>query len=147
MNKHLKIYLAGKMTGLSLNDMNFWRNKIRDGLRDKAYYADYSLSVINPVDFYNLESNNYQSEKEVEDYDLAHVISSDLIIVNLDGLSTSVGTIIELHDANYHHKIPVIAFGNKEIYDNLHPWIQRDITRVESNMDEVVKYIKDFYMI
>ena len=147
MNRHLKIYLAGKMTGLSLEDMNFWRNKIRDELQYKAYYTDYQLSIINPVDFYNFESKNYQSEEEVEDYDLAHVISSDIIIVNLDGLNTSIGTIIELHDANYHYKIPVIAFGNKETYDNLHSWIKRDITRVEQNMDKVVKYIKDFYLI
>ena len=32
MNKHLKIYLAGKMTGLSLNDMNSWKSALYRGL-------------------------------------------------------------------------------------------------------------------
>lgn len=146
-NKHFKIYLAGKMTGLSFDDMNFWRKIVKDKLNHMASLSNYKLSVINPVDFYNFESKNYQSEEEVEDYDLAHVISSDIIIVNLEGLNTSIGTIIELHDAKYHHKIPVIALGDKEVYNNLHPWIQRNITRVEENIDDAVMYIKDFYMI
>ena len=146
MNR-LKIYLAGKMTGLSFYDMNVWRNVVKDKLNDMTNFSDYKLSIINPVDFYNFETKNYQSEEEVEDYDLAHVISSDIIIVNLDGLGTSIGTIIELHDAKYHHNIPVIAFGNKEQFNNLHPWIKRDITRVEETIDDVVSYIRDFYMI
>jgi nucleoside 2-deoxyribosyltransferase len=147
MTKHLKIYLAGKMTGLSFEEMNLWRNKIKGKLQQVASYGNHKLSIINPVDFYNFQSKNYQSEEEVEDYDLAHVISSDIIIVNLDGLNTSIGTIIELHDANYHHRIPVIALGSKEDYDNLHPWIKRDITRVEETMDDIVDYIENFYMI
>ena len=147
MSKHLKIYLAGAMSGLSFEEMNHWRETTKKRLKQMGNLVDYKLSVINPVDFYNFESKNYQSEEEVEDYDLAHVISSDVIIVNLEGLNTSVGTIIELHDANYHHKIPVIALGNKKLYDNLHPWIKRDITRFEENIDDVVMYIKSFYMI
>lgn len=145
--KKLKIYLAGAMTGLSYEKMNNWRATLNLLLYNEAEYQNYKLTVINPVNFFNFEEKRYQSEAEVEDYDLAHVISSDIIIVNLDKLDTSIGTIIELHDANYHHRIPVIAFGKKEKYNNLHPWIKRDITRYEETTEDVVSYIKDFYMI
>lgn len=147
MNKHLKIYLAGKMSGLSFEDMNSWRTEIKKLLLYSARYKDYTLQIINPVDYYNFEIPIHQSDAEVEDYNLAHVISSDIVIVNLDGLNTSIEVGIELHDANYHNKIPVISFGDKEDYDNLHSWIKRKITRVEETMDDVVSYIDDFYMI
>lgn len=83
----------------------------------------------------------------MEDYDLAHVVSSDLIIVNLEGLNSSDGTKLEIHDAKYHNKIPVIAFGNKDLYNDLHPWVKRDITRVEKSVDDAISYIHGFYMI
>ena len=76
-----------------------------------------------------------------------HAITSDIVIVNLYGLKTSDGTKYEIHDCNYHHNIPVIAFGKRELYNELHPWIKEDITRVEDNGQDVVSYIRDFYMI
>lgn len=144
--RELKFYLAGKMSGYTFEQMNEWRIEAITQLYKAAHYADRRITVINPVDYYNFEEVRYQSEIEVEEYDLAHVISSDIIIVNLKGLQSSVGTIIELHDAHYHHKIPVIAFGDKDVYDKLHPWIKNDITRVENSIEDVVKYIKDFYL-
>lgn len=145
--KQLKIYEAGKMSGLTFEKMNNWRVVLRSYLNEEAKLSDYKLSIINPVDFYNFEECKHQSEEEIEEYDLAHVITSDIIVVNLDGLSSSDGTKIEIHDAHYHNKIPVIAFGDKELYDQLHPWVKNDITRVEKGIIEVVNYIRDFYMI
>lgn len=145
--KYLKIYEAGKMSGLTFSKMNNWRIELKNKLLDAAENVGYKILVVNPVDFYNFEEQRHQSEEEVEDYDLAHVNSSDIIVVNLDGLATSDGTKLELHDGNFHNKIPVIAFGEKKLYDKLHPWIKRDITRVENNMNDVVEYIKEFYMI
>ena len=142
----LKIYLAGKMGGLTFEEMNKWRCETHRKLLSQAKMSGKKINVINPVLYYNFEEKRHQTEIEVEEFDLAHVISSDIIIVNLDGLKDSIGTIIELHDAHYHHKIPVIAFGSQELYDNLHPWIKNNITRVENNMDDMVTYIRDFYM-
>ena len=89
MTKHLKIYLAGKMSGLTFQQMNSWRWELKDKLIDAAEKAGYTITVINPVDFYNFKEKKQQSEEEVEDYDLAHVISSDIIVVNLNGLNSS----------------------------------------------------------
>lgn len=141
----LKIYLAGKMGGLTFEEMNKWRCETRRKLLSQAEMFSKKISVINPVLYYNFEEKRRQTEIEVQEFDLAHVISSDIIVVNLDGLSNSIGTIIELHNAHYHHKIPVIAFGKRELYDNLHPWVKNDITRVECDIDGAIAYIKDFY--
>lgn len=135
------------MSGLSFDEMNNWRQELKVQLQLSAEISGYQIQVINPVDFYNFEEKKYQSEDEVREYDIAHVISSDIIIVNLDGLSSSDGTKIELHDAKYHNHIPVIAFGNRELYDGLHPWVKANITRVENNMENVIRYIQEFYMI
>ena len=143
----MKIYLAGKMSGLSFEDMFNWRQEIAKKLKQLAFDFDKPLNVINPVLYYNFVEKRHQTEIEVEEFDLAHVISSDVVIVNLDGLNDSIGTIIELHDAHYHHKIPVIAFGDWQSYDKLHPWIKNNITRVETNIDDMITYIRDFYLI
>lgn len=142
-----KVYLAGKMSGLSYEEMIGWRLDISGKLMELVNYNKSIVGVINPVFYYNFEEKRHQTEIEVEEFDLAHVVSSDMIIVNLDGLKDSIGTIIELHNAHYHHKIPVIAFGERELYDNLHPWVKNDITRVENDIDDVVRYIQDFYLI
>lgn len=145
--KHLKIYLAGKMSGLTFDEMNEWRRELKRKLLAASEYAGYNVTVVNPVDYYGIENIKHQSDKEVEDYDLAHVISSDIVIVNVKGLDSSDGTKIEIHDANYHNRIPVIALDEDNKYWYLHPWIKRDITRVEQNVESLVQYIKDFYMI
>lgn len=134
------------MSGLSFDEMNNWRKIAKEKLLKAAEYMGCNIKVINPVDYYNFEEKIYQSEKEVEEFDLKHVISSDIVIVNLDGLNTSDGTKIEIHDANYHSKIPVIAFGNIKLYEGLHPWVRNSITRIEQDIDAVIEYIKRFYM-
>ena len=143
----LKIYEAGKMSDLSFNEMNLWRKELKVQLQFAADMSGYRIQVINPVEFYNFEEKKHQSEEEIEEDNLAHVISSNIIVVNLEGLKSSDGTKIELHEAKYHNKIPVIAFGDRYLYEELHPWVKRNITRVEKDISMAVKYIKDFYMI
>lgn len=135
------------MKGLSFDEMNTWRQNLKTQLLLAAEISGCKILVINPVDYFNFEEKKYQSEAEVMEYDLSHVITSDVIVVNLDGLSTSDGTKIELHDAKYHNKIPVIAFGDRKLYEDIHPWIKENITRVEENMEDVVRYIQEFYMV
>lgn len=145
--KRLKIYLAGKMSGLTYKEMNQWRTEIKRKLNNATDNTRCSLVIVNPVNYYNFEEQRHQSEDEIKEYDLKHVASSDVVIVNLDGLESSEGTKLELHDAKYHNKIPVIAFGDRNLYERLHPWHKSNITRVEENIDDVVNYIRDFYMI
>ena len=142
----MKIYLAGKMSGLSFEEMNEWRQKLKKLLEMMAEVSGCKIKVINPVDYYNFEDKWHQSEREIEEYDLSHVVSSDIVIVNLDGLASSDGTKYEIYEAYRHHGIPVIAFGSKELYKQLHPWVQSKITRVELDIHDVCNYIAYFYM-
>ena len=146
-DKTLKIYLIGKMSGLTFKQMNDCRVALTNKLNLAAENAGYNIVVINPVIYFNFEEKKYQSEKEIEEFDLFHATTSDIAIVNLEGLESSDGSKYEMHDCAYHKKIPVIAFGNRVFYEILHPWTKHDITRVEPNMEDVVDYIKDFYMI
>ena len=135
------------MSGLSYAEMINWRIEISKRLQETVRFYGCNLDIINPVYYYNFEKQDYQSDKEVKEFDLKHVITSDIVIVNLDGLNTSDGTKYEISQAARNHSIPVIAFGDKKLYDELHPWIRDDITRVEDDMDSVVTYISNFYMI
>ena len=81
--REMKVYLAGKMSGLTFEEMNNWRSRLKNILNSIAEYRGYKLNVINPVNFYNFESDRQQSEREVKEYDLAHVLSRDIVIVNL----------------------------------------------------------------
>lgn len=145
--KRLKIYLGGRMTGLTLEEMNSWRLSIESIIEKLMEFKDnYEINIINPVQFYNFENKAHKSEKEVMLYDLAHVKSSDILIVNLEGLNSSIGTCIEIYEA-YKCNIPILAFGNNEIYEQIHPWLKEYITRVDTNEIGLCNYIYDFYMI
>lgn len=150
MRKGLKIYLAGAMSNLSFSEMNSWRINIKNELIRRAQWHGTDIRVINPVDYYNFKEIKHKSEREVMQYDLSHVKTSDIVIVNVDGLNTSIGTCIELYEA-LTRNIPVLAFGTKIKYQNgityqkLHPWIKECITRMDCIQEELVDYITDFY--
>jgi nucleoside 2-deoxyribosyltransferase len=135
----MKIYLAGKMSGLSFEEMNKWRQDIKNRL--SVNYPD--INAINPVEFYSFEVYDKMKciPKEVKEYDLWLVKNSDLILVNLD-YPDSIGTAIELHMAQ-EWKIPVVGFGKTKNHD----WIECCLTRKCKNMEEAIDYIISFYYV
>lgn len=143
--RELVIYECGRMSGLSFEEMNNWRVSLKTAITQVAENIGINVRVINPVDYYNFREPKHQSELEPMKFDLARVKESDLIVVNLDGLKTSIGSIIECYEA-WKNNIPVLAFGSKQDYENLHPWVQCCITRHDKNYRECINYISDFYM-
>lgn len=143
LDKKYQIYLASKMSDLSFKKMNDWRIQAKEKLLNLADMSGYTLCVINPVDFYNFETVEYQSHEEVMDFDLSHVENSDFLIVNAEHLNESSGTIMEIFDA-WQHKIPIFVFGD---YKQPHTWIERCVTRFESDLDAVVRYLNKFYFV
>ena len=133
----IKCYLAGKMSGLTYEQMNNWRRKI------EVMLLDYDFQCINPVDFYNFEMDRSSyTDKEVKEFDLLAVKKSELVIINLEYPDT-IGTAIELHMAQ-EWGIPVIAFGRTKERP-VHPWMDLCITKECVTMEEVVDYIVGFY--
>ena len=136
-------YLAGAMSGLTFEEMNNWRKEVKEKLMTIDFNNE--LNVINPTDFFNFEYKYHQNEREVRDFDLRMVTNSDFIIVNLKHLNHSIGTAIELHEAYYHHHIPVYGYGSKKDYKKLHPWIQENITRYDKDLDSIIHYISKMW--
>lgn len=135
----MKIYLAGKMSGLTIEEMNKWR------LKATKLLEQHNIKAINPVDYYNfeLDSNTY-NELEVKNFDLHLVRNCDLVLINLNHQG-SIGTAIELHESYENYKIPVVAFATKENYAKAHPWVQCSINRCEETMEDAIDYVLSFY--
>ena len=143
--KELTIYEAGKMSGLDLQQMLTWRIELTKELEDIAEMVGVKVNAVNPVNYFNFVQKRNQTESEIMKFDLSKVKQSDIVIVNMDGLNTSIGTCIELYEA-YKREIPVLAFGSNKLYEELHPWVQCCITRHDETYKETVNYIKEFYM-
>ncbi len=141
MNK-FKVWLCGKMSGLSFEEMNTWRVNAKRLLR---IASEDRIRAINPVDFYNFELNpDTYTEKEVKEFDLHLVKASDLILVNLNH-PDSIGTAIELYLAHDILDKPVIGFGLNE--DNpCHPWMELCLTKKCETLEESVDYIVNYYL-
>ena len=145
-NNKLTIYLAGKMSGLNKNDYCKWRSELTDALIDKSFIVGSSIQIINPTDYFDFEDMDRHLEKEVIQFDLNMVRQSDIVIVNVNGVSSSIGTAIELYEAN-RLNIPVIAYTDRDVADDVHPWIENCFSTVQMSKDELIDYIRDFYMV
>lgn len=147
-----KIYTAGKMAGLSPCEQMEWRKKIETSVRHAAEIAGVpqaEIKFIHPPQFYQYGETYYQTEKEVKNWDLNQVRNSDIVIVNLDTVETSIGTHYELGmvDAinsfgNKH--IFVIGVGGKDI--SLHPWIEDTLHRREEKYEDAADYIANYLL-
>lgn len=136
-----KIYLAGGMSNLSMEEQNTWRNKVRDDLEE--YECMYWVKCINPVDYYNtFDSTTYDSDLEVMNFDLHKVKTSDLIILNFNNMK-SLGTMAELAIA-WDRGIPIV--GLNESRQQLHPWQYCMCHKIFNNMDDMLDYIKNYYL-
>lgn len=144
-NNKLTIYLGGKMSGLSKNDYYTWRSELENVLNGRANLIGASIQIINPAKYFDFDDMDRHLEKEVMQFDLNMVRQSDIVIVNVNRVSSSIGTAIELYEAN-RLNIPVIAYTEGCVVDDIHPWIENCFSTVQMNRDELVDYICDFYM-
>ena len=137
MNKP-KLYLAGKMSGLTFDQMNSWRLKATQML-------DENFHIINPCNYYNFEiDRSTYTDHEVKQFDLWLVKNSNIVLVNLD-YPDSIGTAIELHMAHDEWDIPVIAYGGQNV--EVHPWMLESITKRCDTLEDAVNHINSFYLI
>lgn len=141
----LTIYLAGKMGGLSDSEMKKWRDLLKSELEKYSDMVNYKINVVSPCDYFNFEEQRYQNEQEIMKFDLSLVRDSDIVIVNTNGLNSSIGSAIEVYEA-WKSDIPVIAYDENGDYKTTHPWLKCCITRADSCATDICEYIKDFYM-
>lgn len=135
------IYLCGAMGCYdNPDDYKRWRTEFFE--REFKNVYDGHASVFDPTEFYSYENKLHKSESEIMEYELYHIRKSDLIVVNLDRICESVGSIMEIATAKC-SSIPIVAFGNA---DGVHPWILECIMRLEDDMDSLIQYIDKYLL-
>ena len=144
----LNIYLAGGMQKFGkkdFNESNYWRVHIEQELMKLDCGSQ--TRICNPNDYYSFYDNSprYSTMREVMEFDLNKVRNSDLIIVNFNDLK-SLGTMAELAIA-YEHRIPVIGLCSEENYPMLHPWQKEMCNRIFGDIDELIDYVIEYYVV
>ncbi len=154
MKNEYQIYLAGGMQGLSFDEMNEWRSRFKEKLirYANAISPNSKLIVVNPCDYYNFEKKEYRTQREVMEYDLHRVRTSQLIVVDFTHKPVSIGTAMELAVAR-EHNIPIIGVctadwenSNDNPINHLHPWQKECCMRLCESYEELENYIKKFFL-
>lgn len=146
-NNKLTIYLAGKMSDLTKDEYMKWRGLLTSELSDTANINGANIQIINPATYFDFDNMDRHLEKEAMQFDLNMVRQSDIVIANVDGISDSIGTAIEVYEAN-RLNIPVIAYTYSGVVnDTIHPWIQECLSTVQMTVYELIDYVRDYYMV
>ena len=148
--KEYQIYLCGGMGKFGKDEFdkgNAWRVYCEKELRDfaKNWRTNCTVKVHNPNDYYNFLQNPplYDNQREVMEFDLNLVRHSDLIIINFNDVY-SLGSMAELAIA-YERRIPVIGLNTDR--QVLHPWQECMCNRIFNDIDEMLDYVEDFYLV
>ncbi|MDK2830091.1 MAG: Nucleoside 2-deoxyribosyltransferase [Clostridium butyricum] len=135
------IYLAGALTYYK-NKNQFdraleWREKIQ------SWCEDNSIQVFNPALTYLKEINHTYYYKLCVDQNRHFLDKADILVVNLDAIDYSPGTIWELTYASEKRKIPIIAIGKKKHWS---PHIMYGISHLCKNEDEVIEVLTNMFL-
>lgn len=136
------IYLAGGMSGLTFEEQNLWRSKIKNSILYGEYEYEYKPLFFCPPLYYNFEEKRHNNEKEVMNFDLNRLRKSDLVIVNFNS-PNSIGTAMEIAIA-YEHRIPIVGINENNV--ELHPWLEESVTRMCYNLREAIKHVVEYYL-
>lgn len=140
-----KIYLSGGMMKFGSENFvqgNMWRVECRNYL--EKCDSKYRVDVFNPNNYFSFRQDapQYDSELEVMRFDLRNLKNSDLVVACFND-KYSLGTMSEIAIA-YEKDIPVIGLNIDN--DTLHPWQKCMAERIFTNINEMLEYIKDFYL-
>jgi len=140
---YFNIYLSGGMTGMSMQDQSGWRYRMTH-LLDRYSNVKYAVECFNPIAYYSeSRPEEYDSEREVMEYDLFRLRTSDLVIVNFNNLK-SLGTMAEIAIA-YDRRMPIIGIYSGD-RGELHPWQEDMCSKIFNNEIEAAEYIGMYYL-
>lgn len=129
------VYLAGKMTGLTVRQMSTWRNLASTYLRNNGFH------VLNPFECFKDEliQQTKPTAREIVGNNKYQIQHSDIVLAELNYADVSIGTVGEIVFAAM-LGIPVIAWGRAEdVID--HPWIQDHVTAVYGDLEDALECI------
>lgn len=135
-----QIYTAGAITGLEWTDHFNWRDDlasiITECTKGKWHVFNPSLHISDLAEW-------NMTERESMDYDLYHLLRSDLMIVNFAYNPVSVGTAVEF-GAAYTHQIPII--GLNENGETLYSWEKEMCLKIFDDYNLMLKYLVDHFL-
>lgn len=124
------------------HESNEWRVDLKNQFEE---LSNRECIFINPNDhFCFLDDTTYKSEREIMEYDLYKVRSSDLLIVNFND-PKSIGSACEMAIA-YDKRIPIIGLCENGEESNLHPWLKCFCNRIFADREELVLYVIQHYI-
>lgn len=135
-----QIYAAGAITGLTWADHFDWRDDLASVITE---CTKSKWHVFNPSLHVSDLEGWIMTDRESMDYDLYHLLRSDLVVVNFSLQAMSIGTAVEL-GAAYTHQIPII--GLNETNEELHPWQKEICIKIFDNYNYMLKYLVDHFI-
>lgn len=132
------IYLAGCMSYYYENSEPQKAEHWRDIAKERS--KDIGISTFDPTLHYKA-NYLYDSDLMVQQNEY-YLKKADIILVNLDDLDKSYGTIYELVYAHALEK-PILAFGNSTIWS--HPHLKHMIRNCFVSLGEVLEFIDTVY--
>ena len=146
------VWLCGASECLDFEESNTWRKECKEWFKSNSKY----FRAVNPNDYYNYSECLHKSELEIVKFCLRKVRKSKVILVNLNNIRLSVGSIVEVAWA-YLWRKPIIGFLERnDVEENevdklkkiIHPWIYCFCDRIElgeNSMEEAILYIEKYY--
>lgn len=137
------IYLAGKMSGLTVEQMTEWRKRARNALYPHFEINDPCDQFLPDLNLKKLEklsaTDDRVTSREIVDSNKYRIYKSDILFVEMEHPETSIGTVGEIVYGAVYNKIIVVWGGSKTVQ---HPWIQDHITKHCKQFEDAVQYIK-----
>jgi nucleoside 2-deoxyribosyltransferase len=135
----IRIYLAGPMENVNIDDARNWRNEIKAILELSATSSE--IEFLDPT--YRIFDHKPDNTKEIFELDLIEVERADFLIADLrNNKLAKHGTAIEVFYANRILNKPVIALRNKE--DNVHPFLECCVTKWVNDIDDFVSVVEPY---
>lgn len=143
------VYLAGAMSCYFNTEQHDYPKQWREDAKEyvKKLYDD--ITLVSPTDFYEIGKNYHKSETEVMRFDLRRVSESDIVLVNLKDLHSSLGTSDEILYAFIRGNTVIGFIDDESELKNIHPWKIEQIDRIETGKDSMkraIDYIYRYYV-
>ena len=149
MSDYMTIYLAGAMTGKTLEEMNQWRKDVTRAIELSPDFRR-MVRVINPVLYYSTadDPQKYDDDKEYIRWEWREAENADVVISACDTKINSIGTAIETPLA-FKKTVPIVLYiTNKDGYVcDVHPYLyyMADKLFYHNEIDKMVKYISRYF--
>jgi hypothetical protein len=149
------VWLCGASEKVNFEDSNWWRESCIKWFENNSD----SFRAWNPNYYYNYREQLHKSDSEIRDFCDNRVEKADVILVNLQSIRQSVGSIMEIAWA-WKARKPIIGFleddeieiGGGTLPLDLkkvcHPFVVECCNRIETGYDarlDALEYIDKYY--